>query len=275
MRAVDAVDPLFLALCFLPKPSNFWPNLSYRLSSYESTEVVTPSAHYNMTYWNQNSPSNAWNARSLCLMPLVTASGCSLLLHSLWTQSVSLKKKFCIVWSTVKFRFNSSAFEGCCDSPATTNVTLNITERHLRSLPASWSSAHYCTSYWNTAQERDDKWKWYCVYGWPRPSCDFQLSALMWSGQCGFRGQTGATVRLVRDLFPSRSQQDVFNEPQCVWTVASRRTAVQPSSLACTTWKGRRKWNKKQEDVSNPGNAVSETKTTNQTLAIIEGNVFG
>lgn len=56
-----------LSLCFLPEPGNFWSNLSYQLSSYESAEVVTPSAHYNMTYWNQNSPSNAWNACFLCL----------------------------------------------------------------------------------------------------------------------------------------------------------------------------------------------------------------
>lgn len=68
----------------------------------------------------------------------------------------------------------------------------------------------------------------------------FPASALMWSGQCGFRGQTRSNSRLLRDLFPPPSQQDVFNEPQCVWTVASRHGAVQaPQRLACATWKGR------------------------------------
>lgn len=57
---------LFLCVSSL-KPNNFWSNLNYQLSSYESAEVVTPSAHYNRTYWNQSSPSNAWNACFLCL----------------------------------------------------------------------------------------------------------------------------------------------------------------------------------------------------------------
>ena len=57
-----------LSLCFLPETSNFWSNLNYQLSSYESTEVVTPSAHYNMAYWNQKTlPLMLENACFLCL----------------------------------------------------------------------------------------------------------------------------------------------------------------------------------------------------------------
>lgn len=60
-----SLKALVLSSCFLPEPSNFWSNLNYQLSSYESTEVVTPPAHYDMTYWNQTLPPSL-----KCMFPL-------------------------------------------------------------------------------------------------------------------------------------------------------------------------------------------------------------
>lgn len=108
----------------------------------------------------------------------------------------------------------------------------------------------------------------------------FPASALMWSGHCGFRGQTGATAGWFGIFFPSGSQQDVFNEPQRVWTVASHHTR-NPALIVGVhnKKKGETQWNekharKKTEHVSNTGNAASETKTTNQMLVITVGNVW-
>lgn len=109
----------------------------------------------------------------------------------------------------------------------------------------------------------------------------FPASALMWSGHCGFRGQTGATAGWFGIFFPSGSQQDVFNEPQHVWTVASHHTrnpalivGVHNKKKGETQWNEKHARKKKTEHVSNTGNAASETKTTNQMLVITVGNVW-
>lgn len=73
-------------LCVFSLESSYvWPNLNYQLSSYESAEVVSTPAYYTRTYWNQTSPSNAWN---VCF-PSLNAISCSQWLFPLITLTLN------------------------------------------------------------------------------------------------------------------------------------------------------------------------------------------
>lgn len=189
---------LFLCVSSL-KPNNFWSNLNYQLSSYESAEVVTPSAHYNRTYWNQSFLLMHEMHVSSVWMPLVTASGCSLLLRSLWKQSVSLNKNpaLCNVqWSQgLILRCKRLLWQSC-------HYKRDI--KHHRTPSAHWRPGATLNTVPAIENCAGKKWQMemvLCVW-LTTAVLWFPASALMWSGQCGFRGQTGATAVWFGIFFP-------------------------------------------------------------------------
>lgn len=68
----------------------------------------------------------------------------------------------------------------------------------------------------------------------------FPASALMWSGQRGFRGQTGATVGWFGIFFPPEANRMSLMNHSVFELSHLAILQSSPSSLACTTWKGRR-----------------------------------
>lgn len=146
--------------------------------------------------------SSAW-------APLVTASGRSVVLRSLWKQCVSLNKSSASCNSQRSWPLILR-----CEGPLWQTCHYKRDIKHHKAPSALLRAAVTL----NTAAHH---WKWYCVQGSTTAILWFPASVLMWSGRCGFRGQTRATANLVWDLIPSQSQQDVFNEPQSVPTVTS------------------------------------------------------
>lgn len=164
-------------------------------------------------------------------MPLAAARGCSLLLHSLWTHDLSYKIKIQLSVKCSKVRVSFGSARGSCDNPATTNVALNITERHL--LPKQHSTLRWLLK---TVPERNDKWKWYCVYGRPRPACDFQLQCWCGLARVVLEGRPGAAAVWFGIFFPPEANGISLMEPHNVFQL-SHLTMQQSSlsSLACTT----------------------------------------
>lgn len=105
-------------------------------------------------------------------MPLVTASGCSLLLCSLWKQSVSLNKISALCntqWSQGWILHCKRLLWQSC------HYKRDI-KHHRKAIcsPASWGNTQHCTSDWKLCGKEMTNGN-AIVHGWPRWSCDFQL----------------------------------------------------------------------------------------------------
>lgn len=137
-------------------------------------------------------------------MPLVTASGCSLLLCSLWKQSVSLNKISALCnarWSQGWILHCKRLLWQSC------HYKRNI--KHHRAPSAHWRPRATLSTVPAIENCAGKKWQmemllcaWLTtVVLW------FPASAQMWSGQCGFRGQTRATAVWFGIIFPLKANR--------------------------------------------------------------------
>lgn len=179
-------------------------HLLHHHSRRDSAEVVTPSAHYNVNCSNQNPSCPGWDACFPRLNDISYAQWLPpppLFLHY-FKDSTSIKSEHsvCVCGSNIDVKFISVW------GPANTKVALNT----------------ICTAYcWQL--KRSSNGNGIVVHG--RSSCVFQLQR--WCGSAAWVLRANrSNSRLVWDPLPSISRQDAFNEPQCVWTVASRHAAV-------------------------------------------------
>lgn len=121
-------------------------------------------------------------------MPLVTASGGSLLLDSLWTQSVSLNKNSALC-EVQKSRGSIRQFLRLLWQSCHYKRGIKHHRTPSAQLTSTLEQQSILYQLLNTAQERNDKWKWYCVYGWPRSFCDFQLQRWCGLASVGWEGR--------------------------------------------------------------------------------------
>lgn len=228
---------LFLCVSSL-ESSYVWPNLNYQLSSYESAEVVSPPAHYTRTYWNQNSPVNAWN---VCF-PSLNAISCSWWLFPLITLTLNsiclIKLKTQVAQSKIRVYF-----PGWRPNPATTNMALNFTECHLLTGTQERPSVPYRPLELRRKGKRGDAKRTTLVLG----SC--------W---CGFWGHRQSLV-WDQDRM-SLMNHSVFQQLH----LNSLHLAQQGAGSGTGNL---------VQSSSNPGNAVSET--ANQTVDMIWGSFSG
>lgn len=142
----------------------------------------------------------------------------------------------------------------------------------------AYSSSLYWISYW--ILHTHHKWKWHCVYGCPRLSCDFQLQRWCGLAIVVLEGRPEQQQAGLESFFPLEANRMSLMNHSVFELSHLTILGTQPSSLACTTRKRekhsemRNMQEKKTEHVSNTGNAASETKTTNQMLVITAGNVW-
>lgn len=201
MRAVDAVDHSgFSFFAFPPwNPTisdptstiNFLPmsQLRWWLLQLITTGLIETKA---LLLMHEMHVSSVW-------MPLVTASGCSLLLRSLWKQSVSLNKNPAlsnVQWSQgLILRCKRLLWQSC-------HYKRDI--KHHRTPSAHWRPGATLNTVPAIENCAGKKWQMemvLCVW-LTTAVLWFPASALMWSGQCGFRGQTGATAVWFGIFFP-------------------------------------------------------------------------
>lgn len=99
----------------------------------------------------------------------------------------------------------------------------------------AYSSSLYWISYW--ILHTHHKWKWHCVYGCPRLSCDFQLQRWCGLAIVVLEGRPEQQQAGLESFFPLEANRMSLMNHSVFELSHLTILGTQPSSLACTTRK--------------------------------------